>query len=648
MSFLLSLPNDVLLEILTTPVLDLADVFHLRQVCRYLYKLTHQPVIWKRILCNFHLPLPPLPPTRRYSLPSLSSIETEAMITRAITADINWKCVRPKIYSAWKVPALNNVCSLKIVPGGKFMLAAVHDGNSYAITVFMMEHRVKAVYPVAKCLTRNRPYSIEAKYLPYRGAQGLMVTYVQREARHSKDRNAGLDPSIYSDDADNIPFPLRYELVVMHNDLKSLEVLQDPTCPPGSKEYQKRVAAQPSPPFGVVTTIRSYDNFDFIDVDVVDGDAWLVFIQVRKVTMKNLETRAISAFTCGPLPEENPTLPENHVHPMPYRIRGMRILPPQREILIVRTNSHNKANPITLELFTLPPSDTRLEAVPPRSIRRHWEECLFQDVQISSHGLPLAHDQSVLASLCSHSEPPPIYIYAVTLEPWGMICYRLWPERVVRDQVRSFVPGVAAPDHSDQPLPALADTTFRYNVVPAHSLDQVRSRIAFNGNDPNQRLRFLAGSVRPLLYGVDIDDRSIAPTLLGLYSYVDLHEPPDSGINGQLARWPEDVARRKAAVRELERFAHKETSKRRSSQERIAGLTDRVLKCIPMFDVGLVAIEWEDWTGKLCLVLKGEPAMIYMFEYAHTPGEDQEGNRLPLPVDEVDQEFRRRKNRNEG
>ncbi|KAI0311084.1 hypothetical protein OF83DRAFT_1177920 [Amylostereum chailletii] len=651
-SMLLSLPNDILVELLNNPVLSLTDILRLRQVCRHFYKLTHQPVIWKRILYDFHLPLQPLPPSHRYSLSSLSSIETETMIARAITADVNWKSVRPKIHSAWKLPAYNKVCSLKMVPGGKFMLAAIHDDNRYAISLFMMDHRVKTVYPVAKCLTRSRPYSIEAKYMPYHGSQGLMVTK---------------DPSVYSDDADNIPFSLRYEMVVMHNDLKSLEALQDPTCPPGCKEYQDRVAAQPSPPFGMVTTIRSYEKFDFVDMDVLDGDACLVYTQGRNVTMKNLETRAISTFTCGPLPEENPNLHENQAHPLPYRVRAMRILPPQREILIVRTNSYNKADPITLELFTLPSSGTRLKAVYARSIKRYWEGCYFQDVKISYHGLPLACDQSVLASLCPHAEPPPLYIYTVTLEPWGTACYRLWPERVTREQVRSFVPGVdrdalvaqgVQPDlliegedtHYDlhYPLngvvPSLADTTFRYHVVPPHPRDRIRFKSEFTGDGPNQRLRFLAGSVRPLLYGVDIDDRSIAPTLLGLHAYADLYGPPDSVVDRQLARWPQDLARREAAARVYESFARGEVSKRRNDDQCIVGLVpvDRVQKDIPVFNVGLVAIAWEDWTAKLCLVSQREPTTIYMLEYAHTPGEDEDGNRRPLPVDEVDQEFRRK------
>jgi hypothetical protein len=149
-------------------------------------------MVWKRILRTFHLPLPPLPPTIRYSFPSLSSLEAERLVVRALAAEANWRSTTPKAYKAWRFAAYADVMSMKIVPGGKYVVASVREGtNRYGLILFMMEHRVKTAYPVAKLATPSKAYKLEAKYMRYENEMGIMISYVRREPKRASDRTAG-------------------------------------------------------------------------------------------------------------------------------------------------------------------------------------------------------------------------------------------------------------------------------------------------------------------------------------------------------------------------------------------------------------------------------------------------------------------------
>jgi hypothetical protein len=149
-------------------------------------------MVWKRILRTFHLQLPPLPPTIRYSFPALSSLETERLVIRALAAEANWRSTMPKAYKAWRFCIYADVMSMKIVPGGKYIVASIREGtNRYALVLLMMEHRVKTAYPVAKIATASKAYKLEAKYMRYGTEMGIMISYVRREPKRASDLMAG-------------------------------------------------------------------------------------------------------------------------------------------------------------------------------------------------------------------------------------------------------------------------------------------------------------------------------------------------------------------------------------------------------------------------------------------------------------------------
>jgi len=146
-------------------------------------------MVWKRILRTFHLPLPPLPPTTHYSFPSLSGLEAERLVIRALAAEANWRSILPKAFKAWKFSAYADVMSMKIVSGGKYVIVSAREGtNRYSLMLFMMEHRVKLVYPVAKMVIPFKAYKLETKYMRYESEMGIMISYVRREPKHDSDR----------------------------------------------------------------------------------------------------------------------------------------------------------------------------------------------------------------------------------------------------------------------------------------------------------------------------------------------------------------------------------------------------------------------------------------------------------------------------
>ena len=149
-------------------------------------------MVWKRILRTFHLPLPPLPPTLCYSFPSLSSIETERLVVRALAAEANWRSTMPRPYKAWRFCVDSNVTSMKIVPGGKYVVASIREGtNRYSLVLLMMDHSSMPAYPVAKVATPSKAYKLEAKYMRYETEMGIIISYVRREPKRTSDREAG-------------------------------------------------------------------------------------------------------------------------------------------------------------------------------------------------------------------------------------------------------------------------------------------------------------------------------------------------------------------------------------------------------------------------------------------------------------------------
>jgi hypothetical protein len=110
-----------------------------------------------------------------------------------------------------------------------------------------------------------------------------------------------VDVSNYSEDhVIDFPVPVRYELNVLHCALSAIHVAEDPRFPPGSSAYTARIDSRP-PPLRNVTVIRSNTDFDFTDLDVLDGVPYVVAVQGRLILFKNLVSRNVHRIRVGAL-----------------------------------------------------------------------------------------------------------------------------------------------------------------------------------------------------------------------------------------------------------------------------------------------------------------------------------------------------------
>ncbi|TFY68758.1 hypothetical protein EVG20_g3436 [Dentipellis fragilis] len=665
------LPNDIWVDEIF-PHLSIRDIIRVRQVSKLLYELTHTPILWKNILRTVHFPLPPLPPIERYSFGSLSSFETERLIVRGLTLDANWQSLTPAMdrQEYVSVDAYHEVLSMKMVPGGHHMLASVRDfaENRYALVLFMMEHRVYGEYPIAKTPTESKAYHIQAKYMVYEGEMGVMVAYVRREPARKADRMANVNVSEFSEDHYiDFPVPVRYEVVIEHISMKSIATLEDPVHPPGTHEYKEH-ASTLEPPFRHVTSLKTNTSVDYLELAEIGGDPY-VFLGKRshEVVQKNLATGLISRITMPALITVAP--PTRAI----TKFRAMRVLGNQRQLIVVRTTTVVYPTPaelylasleefvdededdldqgdpmgqdppdeeevqdilieedtveeegpakqrITLEIFDLP-DDGKDSADFPRfyepSIRS-----MFSSISISEYIPPSTYfHPSLLRKLDQNIEMPPISIFAVTENPWEILQIQLKARRmplhpqpdsppVDEDEDEGGTAEDATPPPPPPPPPA-EETYFRYNM--GHNPGDFTETVFRFLAPQEQKLHVFPGARRSLL---------IAPTA------------EDVAAD---ERWPYDRAQHEAAA--ADRAWIHTAYKQRALEYPIHPLNPPLA---PMFGEGLVTAAWDEWSGRLCLVSAKAPRTIDVLNYAWAPREDMDGNRLPLPVHDVDVRFRR-------
>jgi hypothetical protein len=319
------------------------------------------------------------------------------------------------------------------------------------------------------------------------------------------------------------------------------------------------------------------------------------------------------------------------------------MLPPQGEILVVSTGKR-----IALELFTIPPPGAHQLGAQPRQRRLYTPHPsenaprTYSDVQISQHNIALPGDASLATAICPHAEPAPIYVYALCDEPWRVTMFRLWPQRVRDALVRDFsdeldvdafaaelegelldagAPPGREPGATPRSRGLLERTTFRFHVEPrlgswitpnvfTHKLVS-----APTAPQDQPRMRVLPGCAHALLVGTDADDRALAPRLFNLWTFADMHEPPPRG-----ARWPDDARRGAAAAHERVHELGGTAPPRRDGNA-VAPLLSA--ECVDIrwtfWQSGLVAIAWDDWAGRVCMVSKASPSTLYVLDYAFVP-----------------------------
>lgn len=336
----------------------------------------------------------------------------------------------------------------------------------------------------------------------------------------------------------------------------------------------------------------------------------------------------------------------------------------------MRSDQKDATKPLALELYKIPDDSTPLtqdaQVAWPRSVHTVATPSPLLHVSISA--VPSSTDgEDAAAALTAHAEPPPVSVFVVMRDPWQTVQFRLWPERIPKGEVGLFrsdgewqeeiqaaavaaaaaagageeegevaetleedmeddsedgmavddpsPPATAQQEETPPPPPPvpLKDTTFRFQLYgPFFKIISYTYRA-----DPALGLlRILPGTTRPLLVGIQANDRRATPSLHDLWAYADLIAPP-----APEPRWPEDEERRAAG--EAERGWVDAALKSRESPAAVAQLALPPRQIRERFTRGLVAIEWDDWSMSICGVCMDDPNMIYLFQFAPTPTESE-------------------------
>ncbi|KAI6048065.1 hypothetical protein EDC04DRAFT_51039 [Pisolithus marmoratus] len=600
-----ALSDDVLIEVFS--YLDVEDIMSLRSVNKLYYNLTHQGIIWKRFLKRIGPNAPQLPPSSRYSSRFLTSFEAERLVVRAITLDMNWVSSRPSTLFRKSFLAHRLVQSMVVLPGGKYMVASVSNWakNLYSLCVFALDHRVGGIVPLAETPVKQKAYNIRAKYMTVDGNPSIVIAYVRRKkfGRISNESSRNVDPSIYHEIRNNPrlkidpPIPLQYVCSCIQISLDALDALADPRLDRGSSEFFEFAGSQP-PPFRLLSVLRSSSEFGVVDLTIIDDIPTLAVVKGSEtIVFKQLTGMgSVTTMVCA-REEMNSTLM--------YRICNIRILPHQREILVIRaitditpTATSDPRRPpakppglLTIAMFAIPaagdsetPSHTSTSLI---SFRADDAE----DIQISD-----PHDYDLLGG--KSSDPvvaPPINIFYrksggrlryITLKPVPM---PFWLLRQGQPQT---------PYYSVQDTFNDDGQSLFYEEYTLHG---------------TCRLFVCPGSHRTLLYGTSLEDRTDTPGVNSIYSHiVDPHFIDTYSV------------KRHELLQGILREAYEHRSQVLARFDLCTDLYDDLRR-------GVKAMAWDESIGRIFYV-KPDDAHIHVVDLAYAPSQTADGQRRPLPL----------------
>ncbi|KAF8215794.1 hypothetical protein K438DRAFT_1659074 [Mycena galopus ATCC 62051] len=571
--FIQRLPFDIFIDQIFI-YLHIEDIICLRRVDRTFFLLTHEPVIWKRFLERMRTPIPPLRPTFRYSL-QVTDFEAEQLVSRAISLEDNWRRDEPRVQNRRVLNAHHRVLDMKLLPGGKFLIASVRDLSShrYYITLFSLDHP-KGNCAVARVPTISKAYDLQAKYMKYNGAHGIMVAYTRRQFQNGAQ--CDIDPSDYHDkDAVDPPFPLVYESVCLHVSLDPLEALVDPRIRPGSDAHFN-IAVAKDPPFLEVSIFESETRITSLTLFELDEKAHVAFVQQpRRIVFIDLASGVVSPM----LMNNYNNLPEKA-----HQVRTIRVLPQQSDVVVIRTvtSEESPGHPFVqhfTEMFHIPtaPGDATVQPferwpVDPRT----YTNFQISDPVTASIGIDHPNIQP------SSGAPPPISLFCQTADPVGIVHYLIWPQII-----------------EEPNKPTRSHFNLEY-VVP--------QTVHVSSPWPVQ---VLTGASKALVYTVENDGKDM-PRLLALRRYLSPQLQPLASLRG-LEDPTEPISRRDRPA----------LSKRYYSSFNLGYLRGK------LDNHGLTAITWDETIGRVCIAC-GNELKIHILDFAAAVSPDSRFQRWQL------------------
>ncbi|EPS99328.1 hypothetical protein FOMPIDRAFT_1147454 [Fomitopsis schrenkii] len=479
--------------------------------------MSHHRIVWKRFLLKSGVPIHPLPPTSRHSLPNLSGLDAERLLLRATSLEKNWSSPNTRIIDSWGFTSFYTVFSMTTVPGGQYLIASVgtSTGTSgdryvdYSLVVYVMDHPLGGAHAIARTRTRTKAYHLKARYTTIRGRRCIAIAYVRRDWGRRGDRenpNHPVDVSLWSGDHEiDAPIPIKYECVALEVPLECLETLSDPRLVPGTPEWIAHAQAQPKP-FRYLTIVRTRSQLMYPDIDELFGKPYLAVVQrPNSIVFHNLEGGPSGKLTC-PVPE----LPQQH---LTAKIFNIRLLPIDNAVLVVRRlDGYTRGSycKTMLEMYHAIPTDAPTPAGGKREWTRQpfeWEELEshdFIDCTISDHGIPTRLDDSALPELYSAIDsmvPRPLTLFLRTGRDADLHRWVMFPER------REAAPPPSPDAHKSAARHAQTYGAWHYRFDHIHETILTKA-----GTGAELRAhRALPGSLRSIIYSVPKEDITDAP-----------------------------------------------------------------------------------------------------------------------------------------
>ncbi|KAG2155735.1 hypothetical protein DEU56DRAFT_321757 [Suillus clintonianus] len=588
------------------------DILCLRAVNKLFYNLTHHGIIWKRFLQRIGPNGPVLPPSTRYSPNFLTSFEAERLVIRAITVHKSWILPNPFAATYLPVQAHRHILSMVVLPGGKYLVASACNlaKTHYSLVVYVLDHRISGIVPLAETPVRGKAYNVCAKYMNVEGIPSILIGYIRRKISKSHQSANSIDPSIYNPYLNNprfqidAPMPLEYVATCLQISLDALDALGNPLLVPGSQEFFDFAASQP-PPFRFLGHLRSDSELRNVDLGEVDGVPNMVVAKMPEtIVMKELTSDGfISTFKCA-----RETILSQQEQP----ICNFRLLPLQGQILVVRSTNRPQlapANPppgappiipdvmFTVAMFPTPdPGDGEAGEFNPLAIASFYGKDI-EDFQISDPHVLNDHGGDTDRNFV----PPPINIFYRN-DSGGRICH----------MIISPTPRESAPE------------AFKSTGKPHYAIANLKSnmmhRLSFknNLNDDSKticRTFVIPGCLRSLFYSIPRDTRSDTLSVRNFTGHL-LSKRGDDAYS---------IMRRETLYNVLRNVP--------KHRENTLGQFDLPSYVLDHLRDGVTAIAWDEGTGRI-FYSKPHDTMLHMLDMAQTPLEAMDGQRYPIPLED--------------
>lgn len=585
------LPFDILVDHILS-LLDVKDVLSLRRTNKFFSTLTQEAAIWKRLLEQHRGPRPPLPPTARHSLGQMHAFEAERQLSRALTFTRNWASPEPTPYDTYSFDTHFRVHNMTILPGGHFLVASVSTKGrtKFEVVLFALDYRSKGrqAYPLATVSVKTKAYDMQAKYMYIGEEHGIAISYTRRQ---NPKHRPGPDPSILSDKYE-IDERMNYETVVTFISLTTLETLADiqPQFRPGTNEYRLYIEHLPAP-FKRIAVIRSRSPLCCPSLEYLNGMAYLCIVRRPGTLMyKNLEREENSAHCFGCLPSNTP---EDHDH----TILAYRNLPFERKVIVVKRFLRRALDAAGKEI------DTPMMSIELYHPLYDWDldrdaldgysfEHAVRSVHIAEPQLPYFGDDAARRQAGSGAflRPPVISIYCRGANPDRFLLMECTPRIVDIDREWELYKKIKEVQCK------AGDWRARLYLPHFYDLDLMNPVAEFQYPEAFGTAFVLPGNGRAALWAVPADDRTDAPKLISIWSFIRSENDADLLPREQEdAEWP----------------ARKPDGTRRDCFMPVV-LEEEVRN---RFERGVQAMAWDESIGRLC-VCAAESSEIYVLDFA--------------------------------